>query len=132
MIHLLLSRKQHMCKPDLDNDSILHHGICMSMRLSAMACYLHHVGPDCLLDSLQALQGKLDAACQKTAELETQLSHEHQHAVSAEEHGTAVERQLAEEQQATARLAKKRDDMEAELAAQVGHCTLRPNVKAKV
>lgn len=69
--------------------------------------------------SLQALQDKLAASGQRVTELETQLSSERERATSAEEHGRTVERQLAEEQQDSARLAKKREESEAELAAQV-------------
>lgn len=53
--------------------------------------------------------------------METQLSNERERAVSAEEHGRSVERQLAEEQQNRDRTAKKREEAEAELAAQVPH-----------
>ncbi len=73
---------------------------------------------------MQALQDKLTATSQTVAELETQLSSERERAGSAEEHGRTVERQLAEEQQDSARLAKKREDAEAELAAQVSCLTL--------
>lgn len=79
---------------------------------------------------LQALQDKLTATSQKVAELETQLSAERERAVSAEEHSRTLSRQLAEQQQDAALLAKKREDSEAELAAQVKvvtvcyqHCT---------
>lgn len=70
---------------------------------------------------IQALQDKVGAAGQRTTELETQLSSERERAVSAEEHGRSVERQLAEEQQNSDRTAKKREEAEAELAAQVTH-----------
>ena len=70
---------------------------------------------------VQALQDKLTASSQKIAELETQLSAEHERAVSAEERGRTLDRQLAEQQQESAQLAKKREDSEAELAAQVKH-----------
>ncbi len=70
---------------------------------------------------IQALQDKVVAASQKITELETQLSNERERAVSAEEHGRSVERQLAEEQQSCDRTAKKREEAEAELAAQVTH-----------
>lgn len=53
------------------------------------------------------------------SELETQLSSERERAGGAEEHGRSVERQLAEEQQESGRIAKKREDAEAELAMQV-------------
>ncbi|KAL0027070.1 hypothetical protein WJX79_003191 [Trebouxia sp. C0005] len=68
---------------------------------------------------IQALQDKVVAASQRSTELETQLSNERERAVSAEEHGRSVERQLAEEQQNRDRTAKKREEAEAELAAQV-------------
>ena len=68
---------------------------------------------------LQALQDKLAATAQKATELETQLSAERERSVSAEEHSRALERQLAEEQQDSGRLAKKHEESEAELAAQV-------------
>ena len=68
---------------------------------------------------LQAVQDKLAASNQRAAELEIQLTQERERAVSAEEHSKAVERQLAEEQQSSERLMKKRNDSEAELAAQV-------------
>ncbi|DBB03075.1 TPA: hypothetical protein ACH3X1_013390 [Trebouxia sp. C0004] len=68
---------------------------------------------------IQVLQDKVAAASQRITELETQLSNERERAVSAEEHGRSVERQLAEEQQNRDRTAKKREEAEAELAAQV-------------
>ena len=74
-----------------------------------------------LLLNVQGLQDKLTVTSEKVTELETHLSTERERAVSAEEHGKTVERQLAEEQQDSARLAKKREDAEAELATQVGH-----------
>ena len=67
---------------------------------------------------VQALQDKLTASSQKIAELETQLSAEHERAVSAEERSRTLDRQLAEQQQESAQLAKKREDSEAELEAQ--------------
>lgn len=72
---------------------------------------------------MQALQEKLAATNQKVMELETQRSTERERAASSEEHGRTVERQLAEEQQESARLAKKREDSEAELATQVVTCS---------
>ena len=67
----------------------------------------------------QAMQDKLTAINHKIEELETQVSSEHERAGSAEEHSRALERQLAQEQQESARLVKKREDSEAELTAQV-------------
>ena len=69
------------------------------------------------------MQDKLGASNQRAGELEAQLTQERERAVSAEEHSKAVERQLAEEQQSSERLAKKRDDSEAELAAQASPVT---------
>ena len=65
------------------------------------------------------MQDKLAASNQRATELELQLAQQHQQALKAEEHGKTLERQLEEEQQSSARLARKRDDSEAELAAQV-------------
>lgn len=56
---------------------------------------------------------------QKVLELEAQLSAERERAVSGEEHGRTLARQLAEQQQDSANLAKKREDSETELASQV-------------
>ena len=55
---------------------------------------------------------------QKGQETQTQLSAEHDRAEAAEQRGRALERQLAEQQQDYERLAKKKEDSDAELAAQ--------------
>lgn len=68
---------------------------------------------------VQALQDKVAASSRKVSELETQLGAEHERGVSAEEQGRTLARQLAEQQQESAHLAKKREDSEAELATQV-------------
>ena len=65
------------------------------------------------------LQDKAAAASQKVSELEAQLSTERERAVSGEEHGRTLARQLAEQQQESVHLAKKREDAETELASQV-------------
>lgn len=59
------------------------------------------------------------ATGQKILELEAQLSAERERAVSGEEQGRTLARQLAEKQQESAHLAKKREDSETELASQV-------------
>ena len=59
------------------------------------------------------------ATSQKVSELEAQLSAERERAVNGEEHGRMLARQLAEQQQESAQLAKKREGSEAELASQV-------------
>lgn len=70
---------------------------------------------------MQVLQGKLDKAAQEVQETQTQLSLEHERTETAEQHGRALGRQLAEQQQDTERLQKKKEDIDAELAAQA--CT---------
>ena len=67
----------------------------------------------------QGLQDKVAATSQKVLELEAQLNAERERAVSGEEHGRTLARQLAEQQQESAHLAKKREDSETELASQV-------------
>ena len=67
----------------------------------------------------QVLQDKVAATSQKVSELEAQLSAERERAVNGEEHGRTLARQLAEQQQESAQLAKKREGSEAELASQV-------------
>ena len=67
----------------------------------------------------QMLEDKVAATSQKVLELEAQLSVERERAVSSEESGRTLARQLAEQQQESANLAKKREDSETELASQV-------------
>ena len=97
-------------------------------------CIGTHVKHWILFDLLciQALQDKVGAASQRTTDLETQLSNERERAVSAEEHGRSVERQLAEEQQNSDRTAKKREEAEAELAAQVTHDCRPPVIRPRL
>ena len=99
--------------------------------------YTDHLALCCLLLSpddhsqthqpllVQVLQGKLDAAAQKLQDTQSQLSTERERAEAAQERGRVLDRQLAEHQQDSERLLKKKEDLEAELAAQacnVHHC----------
>ena len=70
---------------------------------------------------LQALQDRTAAQDAKTRETQAQLSTERDRAEAAEQRGRALERQLAEQQQDSERLLKK-EDADAELAAQVYVC----------
>lgn len=72
-----------------------------------------------LLPLLQVLQDKMTGTSHKVSELEAQLSVERERAAGEEEHGRTLARQLAEQQQESANLAKKREDSQAELAGQV-------------
>lgn len=67
----------------------------------------------------QTLQDKITAQDAKTQETQTQLSAERDRAEAAEQRGKALERQLAEQQQDSERLLKKKEDTDAELAAHV-------------
>lgn len=67
----------------------------------------------------QVLQDKVTGISHKASELEAQLSAERERAAGEEERGRTLARQLAEQQQESANLAKKREDSEAELASQV-------------
>lgn len=66
----------------------------------------------------QVLQGKIDKAVLELNENRTQLSAERERAEAAEQHVRAVQRQLTEHQQDTERLAKQKEDIDAELTAQ--------------
>ena len=65
------------------------------------------------------MQGKLDAAAQKSQEAHNQLSTERERAEAAEERGKGLDRQLVEHHQDSERMLKKKEDLDAELALQV-------------